>query len=211
MNNSKKGIVILCDGDFPTRPELLEMLENMEVLCCDGAAATLLAYGVTPHVIVGDMDTLSPALQAQYADLIVRIEEQETNDLHKALCWVEQNAYTEVHVLGMSGKREDHFLGNLSQCDCWSREHPAMQVLAYSDYGRFMHIPSGDVEVSTQLGQAVSLFDWQGGAHISSQGLDYPLQGQVLPYIFSGTLNRASGELLSLHVEAGSVMLFLGY
>ena len=54
--------VILANGEYPSHPLPLQMLENAEfVVCCDGAANEYILRGHTPDVIIGDGDSLSPA------------------------------------------------------------------------------------------------------------------------------------------------------
>ena len=53
--------VILANGEYPSHPLPLQMLENAEfVVCCDGAANEYILRGHTPDVIIGDGDSLSP-------------------------------------------------------------------------------------------------------------------------------------------------------
>ena len=47
--------VILANGEYPSHPLPLQMLENAEfVVCCDGAANEYILRGHTPDVIIGD-------------------------------------------------------------------------------------------------------------------------------------------------------------
>ena len=58
MQNRSLSIVILADGNYPTAPYPLQLLENADyVVCCD--ASVLKLQGIAPSYIVGDMDTLS--------------------------------------------------------------------------------------------------------------------------------------------------------
>ena len=53
--------VILANGEYPTHPLPLRMLEEAKfVVCCDGAANEYISRGHTPDVIIGDGDSLSP-------------------------------------------------------------------------------------------------------------------------------------------------------
>ena len=77
--------VILADGDFPASERTLTMLRNADrIICCDGAAVPLLAAGLIPERIVGDLDSLPLELKERYADRLLQESEQESNDLTKA-------------------------------------------------------------------------------------------------------------------------------
>ena len=76
--------VILASGLFPTTSHALQYLREADfIACCDGAANACVAAGFHPDVIVGDGDSIAPEVAATFADRIVRISEQETNDLSK--------------------------------------------------------------------------------------------------------------------------------
>lgn len=73
--------VILANGEYPTHPLPLRMLEEAKfVVCCDGAANEYISRGHTPDVIIGDGDSLSPEYKELFAPIIHRIADQETND-----------------------------------------------------------------------------------------------------------------------------------
>ena len=60
------SIVILCNGQFPSEPYPLYLLESAEgVVCCDGALEQWLAHNPSarPMAVVGDLDSLPQALQ----------------------------------------------------------------------------------------------------------------------------------------------------
>jgi thiamine pyrophosphokinase len=112
---SHKKVVILADGSFPTHPEPLRLLREASfIACCDGAAAALTDFGIEPGVVIGDLDSLSRELEERYRDRLVPDPDQETNDLTKAVKWCVRHGATELVILGATGKREDHTLGNIS-------------------------------------------------------------------------------------------------
>ena len=60
------------------------------------------------------MDSLSSDLALRFADRIYRDEDQETNDLTKAVKWCNERGYNDIVIIGATGKREDHTIGNIS-------------------------------------------------------------------------------------------------
>ena len=81
----EKTVVIICDGQFP-RTEYPRYLIRMAdfTICCDGALTKYLSasksiFGEerTPDLVIGDMDTLSQAMQKKYSDIIIKENEQE--------------------------------------------------------------------------------------------------------------------------------------
>ena len=63
--------VILANGEYPTCPVPLTMLEEASfVACCDGAANEYISRGHTPDVIVGDGDSLSTEYHNRFSPII---------------------------------------------------------------------------------------------------------------------------------------------
>ena len=69
--------VILANGEYPTCPVPLTMLEEASfVACCDGAANEYISRGHAPDVIVGDGDSLSTEYHKRFSPIIHQIPDQ---------------------------------------------------------------------------------------------------------------------------------------
>lgn len=107
--------VILANGDYPTAPQPLQLLRQAPyICCCDGGANEYIARGHMPHIIIGDGDSLCPAYRERYAALIHHNPDQETNDQTKAVQYLHALGMHRIAIVGATGKREDHTIGNLS-------------------------------------------------------------------------------------------------
>lgn len=70
--------VILANGEYPSHPLPLQMLENAEfVVCCDGAANEYILRGHTPDVIIGDGDSLSPEYKELFSPIVHQIADKK--------------------------------------------------------------------------------------------------------------------------------------
>ena len=107
--------VILANGDYPSTPIPLQVLAKAPfVVCCDGAANEHIARGFTPDVIIGDGDSLSEENKLRFAHIVERVSCQETNDQTKAVRYLLEQDKRSIAIVGATGKREDHTLGNIS-------------------------------------------------------------------------------------------------
>ena len=203
-------VIILADGDFPQRQQLREMLvEAKTVICCDGAADKLLAFGREPDWIVGDLDSVAPETKSRFAGKTVKFHEQETNDLAKAFRFCAENSIFPTAVLGASGAREDHLLGNLSRFAENAVKFPGCRL--YTDTGFFTAF-AGQGRFAGEIGGQVSVFSFDPAQKLTSQGLKYPLENLALPWWYSGTLNEISCENFSLQATTKTpVLLFFKY
>ena len=139
------NLVIVADGTFPTHPLPLATLRDADlIIACDGAAKTLLHAGFMPHCVVGDLDTLEQEIQQQLKDRLEHETEQETNDLSKAFrsALRKMSAADTLTILGATGKREDHTLGNLSLLADFAGQHRKIRLL--TDHGTFLPVTDCD-------------------------------------------------------------------
>lgn len=198
--------IILADGAFPTSENLLQHLKNAErVICCDGSAQKLLDYGREPDAIVGDMDSLSAELKIRYSDRIYPSPDQETNDLTKAVEFCITHNYMEIGILGATGLREDHTLGNISLLAEYAMRMESICLL--TDYGRIDAMRASRSFESIP-GQQVSIFSLTPETSITAQGLLYPIEGRSFNSWWQGTLNQALEENFRLDIDCGCLLVY---
>lgn len=200
MNKSCK-CVIVANGLFPSRAEVLETLRQAEfVIACDGAVLNLESHR-TPNVIVGDLDSLPHEIRQRYADRIFQVTEQETNDLTKAVSYARDKGFQEISILGATGLREDHTLGNISLLLEYANKFRQVEML--SDFGCFTPLLH-TTTLTSYPGQQISLFSLYPHGAISVSGLRYPIEKRRLHSWWEATLNEAAGNEFTviLHEEA---------
>lgn len=188
--------VILAAGDFPQTPRVLQLLAEADfIACCDGAALACLASGHEPQLIVGDGDSLTSELKSQYADRFVHTPDQEHNDLTKTFRHCLSLGHRNITILGATGKREDHALGNIALLMDYAEELPSVTMV--SDYGTFY--PATDqLRLRVRVGQEVSIFNF-GASYFSAIGLEYPLYD--FTRLWQGTLNKALRPDIAIHAK----------
>lgn len=203
---SAEGLtVILADGAFPAGPEALDLLNSAErVVCCDGAAAALYAFGREPDRIVGDLDSLPADFKVRFADRLEHIAEQESNDLSKAFGYCRRTGCKNIVILGATGKREDHTLGNLSLLSEYNRQIPGVKIV--TDYGYFT-IAAKSGEFTSVRGMQISIISLDGEVEVTSRNLKYPMNKLKLRRWYQATLNEALGDTFYLEFPAGNELL----
>jgi thiamine pyrophosphokinase len=200
--------VIVADGTFPQHDIPLGYLKNAErIICCDGSAQNLLLAGFQPFAIVGDMDSLNDDLANQFADRIYFDESQDTNDLTKAVTWCSDMGYKDIVIVGATGKREDHTLGNISLLAEYIKN---VNVIMVSDTGILRPLLKSS-EISSSPGQQVSIFSIDPETEVTSHGLRYPLNRTKISNWWFATLNEALGETFSLEFNPGRIIVYLKY
>ena len=192
-------IVILANGSFPSARQGLDLLKQADLLiCCDGAADKLVEFGLEPGLIIGDLDSLSSRVREKYKASTIQVEDQESNDLTKAVRYCIKKGYAAVTILGATGLREDHTLGNIS---LMLEYFPHIKVRMLSDYGVFFLVQSGE-RIRSFAGEKISIFSVDNRVRVSSAGLKYPLENLKLTNWYRASLNEASSDSFTLQFDS---------
>ncbi len=197
-------VVILAAGEYPSHPEALAALQAADrVVCCDGAANEFVARGGLPFAIVGDADSLNSDVAQRFADRVIKVAEQETNDLCKAFRYVISLDIEnlELTILGATGKREDHSMGNIFHLLDFAGIVP-LQML--TNYGRFVAFNRPAI-LRTRVGQQISVFA-PGCKLLQSEGLKWPLR--PFTYLWEGTLNEALSSVIHILSDGPYLVYF---
>ena len=205
MKNNLFDAVIVAGGEFPTAPQPLEILQSAPyVVCCDGAADRYIATGRVPDAIVGDGDSISAENREKFAHLLHIISEQESNDQTKAVRYLLEHGMRRIAIVGATGRREDHTIGNISLLIEYARV--GCQVRSFTDHGVFVPC-NGTTTHKCRKGQQVSIFSITA-RDLSAEGLLYPI------YDFNnwwqGTLNECTGDEFTINAK-GEYLLFINY
>lgn len=195
---------MVANGLFPRRKQTLQMLRQAEyIIACDGAVIELEKHR-QPDAIVGDLDSLPEELRCRYADRLHQVNEQETNDLTKAVNFAKKQGFREVLILGATGLREDHTLGNISLLTQYAPEFDRVEML--SDFGCFTPISQTTI-FESEPRQQVSLFSLYPNGTVSVSGLRYPIEKRCLLNWWEATLNEALGWEFTVCVEGEANIL----
>ena len=189
---TKADTVVLVNGEFPKHEIPLAILANCNrIVCCDGAANQLLDnHFRPPDAIVGDCDSLTEKNRKRFDSIVYQIEEQETNDQTKAVNYCISQGLNDIILLGATGKREDHTLGNISLLTEYCSK--GVNVSMITDSGVLVATQE-DAEFESYKGQQVSLFS-PTQSKITTSGLKYPVKNRIFTNWWQGTLNESETD-----------------
>lgn len=191
--------IIMANGSFPETSLPLEMLRKASfIIACDGATGALHEAGIIPDAIVGDLDSIPAPFRQLYADRIHIVEDQEINDLTKAVRYAHSIGQQEVLILGATGLREDHTLGNISLLMDYASMFRKVEML--SDYGQFTPLLQ-TATLQSRPGQQVSIFSMYSEGKISTSGLKWPICNRKLTSWWQGSLNEATGNEFTIELS----------
>lgn len=214
------SVVIIGDGKFPKTEYPRYLIRQADfIICCDGALLKFLRNSKAifgeerlPDLVIGDMDTLSAAMQKKYADIIVKENEQDHNDQTKAVRWLLANldGVEQIHILGGTGGRADHTIGNVSLLMEYTRmfELGGTAIEMVTDEGTIFPI-NDTIEFDCGTGRSVSIFTPDNSLRIKSEGLMYPTDDVVFDNWWKATLNKAVQDNVRLELSHRSIALII--
>ncbi len=188
------------------------------VIAADGGAARLLSAGVCPHLVVGDMDSLSRAalnsLQRAGAEILAFPSRKDETDLELALLEAVRRGADDITIVGALGGRLDHTLGNVYLLTMPQLRGKRARLV---DGRTEVFVAWERAEIRGAPGDTVSLIPLTPEVRgVWTEGLEYPLRGESLlmgpgrgiSNVMLGSVARVSasdGILLAvvIHKEAG--------
>lgn len=174
------------------------------IAAADGAADWLLAEGVVPDAVIGDMDSIRypEALPPQVTRLC--LPEQESTDFEKCLYATEAPAYIGV---GFTGARVDHMMAVFNAM----LRHPAKTVLLIGEREVIAAVPPARrIEVEVPLHSTVSFVPLLPIQGICSEGLAWPIEGLAMaPDGQTGTSNRADAGRIAFGFDRAGALVLL--
>lgn len=216
------NIVIICDGSFPRTEYPRYLIRTADfIICCDGSLKKFIRnskaiFGAErlPDRVVGDMDSLHESLRKKHADIIVKIDEQEHNDQTKAFRWAMENieGIESITILGATGQREDHTIGNISLLMEYARmydlEEMGIQVQMITDHATIVAV-TDTVEMDCGEGRQISILSPDNTLRIKSEGLRWKTDDVVFDNWWKATLNVAVQDNIRLEFSHRSIALIM--
>lgn len=175
------------------------------LLAADGGLTHLERRGLTPHLIVGDFDSLGRVPEGN--NIIRHPVEKDDTDTMLAIKTGLERGYRDFLLYGCLGGRLDHAYANLQALVFLARRGASGWLLGESL--AVTAIRNGRLDFGADHEGVISVFCPDGEARgVTLTGLHYPLQDAVLTSAFPlGVSNRFTGEAASVSVEDGTLLV----
>ena len=212
---SKLKIAVLANGSWDSVWGEQVLNEVDFLICADGGANNAALSGRMPDLLIGDLDSISVENLDRCEKMGCAIErfpcKKDETDLELALFRAEEQARSaderDIWLYGATGKRIDHFLGNLALMLAYARKGYRVRL---ADPEHEMWILQGREEITGSQRQEVSLIALSERAVVSTEGLYYPLQhGVLFQESPRGISNVFVGEKAVVEVHEGWILVVL--
>jgi thiamine pyrophosphokinase len=180
------------------------------LLAADGGTRHILALGLMPSLVIGDLDSLTDdehrRLDAAGTEILRVPRDKNETDFEMALQVAVESGYGEILVVAALGNRLDQTLGNLALLTNPSLVGLNIQLDDGEQQACFARTKA---RVEGQPGDIVSLIPWGGDVTgVVTDGLRWPLLGETLfPYKTRGISNELLGETASVSLESGLLLI----
>lgn len=201
------NFLIMSNGNYGSMDWYPGRAERFDrVIGVDGGAGQALRLGITPHWVVGDMDSLDragrEALEKSGAVFHVHPAEKEFTDTQLAMQLARQQGAAEIAVWGGMGDRLDHTLSNLLSAARLAEQGTGIR---FESPWATVYLVCDHLVVPGQAGDTVSLIVLGDRAEgVTLHGFRYELQGAALDARWPITIsNVITGRDPSVRVNSG--------
>lgn len=202
-------VLLLGNGESLPADFLKELAQQADlIVATDGGADKALAKGVSPHAIIGDLDSVSPFLKNNLPNARwIHVPRQDNTDLEKALDWLCAQGYTQCTLCGFTGGRMDFSLGNILSL------YPYISKMKLTVCGPgWQLLPVlQKITVPCLPKKRVSLLPYKTCRGVYTTGLKYPLAAETLSWKRAGRSlsNQTTGVRFSVSLTSGLLWVYV--
>ena len=183
------------------------------ILAADSGMNALYAAAVTPDIIIGDFDSADKKILAFFQqnkeiDFCTPNPEKDDTDTEFAIRESIRRGADSITIIGGTGTRLDHVLGNISLLGIGLEEGVRMELLdAHNRICMIDH--SVTLKKKEQYGNYLSLIPYNGNVTgVTLKGLKYPLHDYTMGGFNSlGISNEIVDDEASIELTSGQLLV----
>lgn len=207
----KRKAAILVNGDLADLSRVRAHIDkNTLLIGCDGGAAHILALGLTPHVVIGDFDSISSkvlrVLKQKNVELIRYPRDKLYTDTELGVALAMERGCRDIVLAGVRGTHTDHLIGNLSTL---AKKKFAALSFKVIDGNEEITLVRKHIRIKGKNKDIVSLLPAGRGARgVTTKGLYYPLRNATIPSGSTrGLRNHMTGKHAEITVREGTLLV----
>ena len=201
---------IICNGNIQNYDISKEKLRQVDfIICADGGTRHAYHMNIIPNMIIGDMDSSKDEYIEYYRSKEVPIikysSDKDKTDTHICLEYVMEK-YDEIILLGATGSRLDHTLGNVSILKLAADKGKSACII---DENNEIYVVKEGIRLEGNKGDLLSLLPLSSKVEgINLIGVLYPLENAVMeignPY---GVSNKFEASVVVLTISSGYMIV----
>lgn len=204
-------IIIFANGNLPNPEKARTLLRPDDfILCADGGTRHALALGLTPNVVIGDLDSVTEEERRKMKELDVETIQHPTDknetDLELAINHALTLNPSQILILAALGGRMDQTLANIALL---SDLRLSTFDIRLSDGVEEIFFCRDQVQVKGRSGDIVSLIPWQGEVTgVFTENLRWHLHHETLyPEKTRGISNEMTADVATVSIKSGLLLI----
>lgn len=201
--------LIFIGGDEPHASVREQLPDPALVVAADSGWAHAVAFGFTPDLLVGDMDSIHQEhlahAHASNAEIIEHPADKDFTDTELALQLARKFEYRHIHVVSGGGDRIDHVLAMIHSLVTHADEATITAHIG-NQHVRIV-TPRETATFTAQPGATLSLIPLGGHARgVTTQGMQWELKRSTLQSFASrGVSNVALASTITVSLRTGAL------
>lgn len=207
--------IVFANGEITDYRRIESILRPDDyIVCADGGLKHLIAMDRLPNVLVGDLDSV----HEEHMQLVVKNNvkvlkfpsHKDETDTEIAIMTAVKKKPDEILLIGVTGGRLDHTLGNIGLLkELYDKGIRAQIVSEYN----IIYITNDVLEITGQRGDLLSVLPISEHVKgITLEGLEYPLTDRDLHFGAPiGISNVFLGEKAKVSIKSGYVLVMKAF
>ena len=202
--------LIFTGGDAPHANVHPHLPDGALIIAADSGYEHAVQSGQIPHLLVGDMDSISPShladARTRDIEIIEFASEKDLTDTEIALSAAIERGSTAITIVSGGGDRFDHILGMLHSLASFSA---LAQTTVFIGTARITFLAAGtSCTIAAVENDTISLIPLGGDVVVTTTGLQWNLTDDTLEAFASrGVSNRATNSAVSIRSSAGTLAI----
>lgn len=200
--------LLIGNGEISSAVFIKEIAKKVNfILAADGGANNALKTGITPDLVIGDLDSISSELKNKLpTEKLLYIDNQNNTDLEKSLIYLIEKGFTDCILVGFLGARWDFSIGNLLTV---ARFLDRLNIQLEDAYWKIFPLTKGQI-ISCSAKKRVSIIPLTNCKSVSLLGLKYTLNDTDLSVGTTRTLsNETLGNSFEIKMKQGCLIAYL--
>ena len=202
-----KRACVFCNGQLENPAKAKKIAIDCDLMiAADGGAKYFVDIGLSPQVIIGDMDSIDSDIWKGKSGIenIKYPTDKDKSDAELAVEYALEHGCEQVILLAATGGRLDHTLGNITLVAAYPG-----RVAIFDGTATLVAVDKSEKCVlNGKIGTTVSLIPYNSDRlQIRTSGLKYPLQDQCLRFFTHGLSNELSQTQACVCVRDGTILV----
>ncbi len=203
--------VIIANGDLEYTSDIIKIIKNAQmIISSDGGARHLRMLNISPHVMIGDFDSINPDNYSFFKKKEIKILnfplKKNHTDTELCVSYALENKASDITLLGVTGSRLDHTLANIFLLKKLAKLNIQARIINKHNE---IFIVTNFIELKGKPKELLSIIPvTQNVTGVTLTGLEYPLKNASMKMGDSlGISNVFKESVVSISIKRGVLIV----